>query len=452
MKSYIFIFGLISFCGLMASQANAQVLDGPLEQQQALPVARPAEAADPTSPNVLILPDEGATRGVIVTDRVHPEYQPQGMQVGTFRFMPDLTVDELYNDNIYATKNNPVDDWVTTFEPRLALRSDWSRHALNFMAASGDGVYADKTSENYNDFLLQADGRLDITRRTRLAGLLSYAGDHEERGSPDDITQQTHPVTFNVATAQGELFHEFNKLKLDVIYSNQDFQYNNGHTEQGAIVNDDVRDRDDNEVTGRIALQFTPGYDAYVQSSYNNRDYDDSHGVSNFGRVNSNSDGYNIYGGLHADVTGKLFGDIYAGYITQSYDDPIYKDYHGVGFGVNGYWNITGLTTLTANVGRDIEETIVPGASGYVETRARLNLDQELRRNVVLSGLVGYDNDDYQGADRTDHVWVAGGGLKYLVNQHVTLFGNYAYINRNSNQDFNDYTQNRYLVGIKAAL
>lgn len=431
------------------ADAMAQTMNGPLAQQQQLPDGRRKNSidnymSDNKDENVEILPDEGSAKGVIVTQRRHREYEPQGTRVGSFRFLPEISVEELFNDNIYATHNNEKDDFITIIKPRLALRSDWNRHALNFLAASGHGIYSDNTGENYDDYLVQTDGILEVLNNTRLAALASYSKNHEERGSPNDVATQNGPVTFFVRTLQGEFYHKFNRLKFNAIYSNQDFQYDNGQSVTGGFVDNGIRDRVDNEITGRIAYEVSPDYDVYLQSAYVNRDYN--------GRSNRDSQGYNVYGGVRADITGKLFGDIYAGYLHHDYDTAAYGDYDGMGFGVNGYWNPTGLTTFTLNIGRDMQETIVANSGGYMQTRVRLNVDHELRRNIMLSGVVGYNNDDYQNISREDDVWSAGAGIKYLLNSHFHLYADYNFISRDSNINANDYDQNRFLIGVRAAL
>lgn len=435
---------------LAAAPALAQSLtmDGPIQnqagqQQQDLDTAR-ASSPQALGSEVQILADESNARGQIVTERQRPEYLPQGTRVGSFRFLPEVAVEELFNDNIYATKNAKKSDSITIFRPKLALRSDWRNNALNFMVKSAHGIYADHNDENFNDYLLQADGRVDVTRNTRLAALASYAGLHEERGSPNDVGTQKDPVEFKVRTLQGEVFHRINRVKLDAIYSNQDFKYDDGQTTAGAKTDNAIRDRMDNEIVGRISYETTPTTDVFIQGGYIDHNYNN--------RSNRDSQGYSLYGGLRGDVTGKLFGDIYAGYIWQNYDSNAYKDYSGFGFGMNGYWNITSLTTITGNLGREVQETRIAGAASYVGTRAHLSLDHELRRNIILSANAGYDRDEYQGINRDDDIWTFGGGAKYLVNRHFQLYANYNYINRNSNLNGNDYTQNRFLVGVKAAL
>lgn len=449
MKSSTLRLFLMATVMAVAAPAFAQTMNGPISQQQELPEARRKWStdnymSDNKDENVEILPDEGAARGVIVTQRRHREYEPQGTRMGSFRFLPEISVEGMYNDNIYATSNNEESDFITIVKPRLALRSDWRRHALNFLAASGHGIYADNDGENYNDYLVQADGTLEVLRNTRLAALASYAKQHEERGSPNDATLQDSPVEFFVRTLQGEFAHRFNRLKFNVIYSNQDFEYENGRTVTGTFVdNGQLRDRTDNELTGRIAYEMSPDYDIYLQSGYVDRDY---------ARANRDSDGYNIYAGVRGDITGKLFGDIYAGYLHHEYDNPAFDEYDGMGFGVNGYWNVTSLTTLNVNVGRDIQETIDPAAGGFEQTRASLRLEHELRRNIILSAAAGYNFDDYEDITREDDVWMAGIGARYLMNNHLHFYANYNYLNRDSSSVGNDFDQNRILMGVRAAL
>ncbi|HRJ12326.1 MAG TPA: outer membrane beta-barrel protein, partial [Alphaproteobacteria bacterium] len=205
-----------------------------------------------------------------------------------------------------------------------------------------------------------------------------------------------------------------------------------------------LRDRLDNEITGRIAYELSPDYDVYLQGGYVNRDYNS--------RSNRDSDGYSVYGGVRGDITGKLFGDIYAGFLHHEYDNAAFGEYDGMGFGVNGYWNVTNLTTLNVNVGRDIQETIVAGAGGFEQTRFNMRLEHELRRNIILTAMGGYSYDDYEDIVREDDVWQAGLGARYLLNSHLHFFANYNYLNRDSNAVGNDYDQNRFLVGVRAAL
>src|SRR3546814_7236260 len=77
-----------------------------------------------------------------------------GVRLGGFLLLPDLTVAESFNSNIYATQNNPASDFITALSPKVDLRSDWGSHALNLHADSTLVRYTTHDSENYNDYTL----------------------------------------------------------------------------------------------------------------------------------------------------------------------------------------------------------------------------------------------------------------------------------------------------------
>ncbi len=81
------------------SIAVAQV-ENPLPQGSVpLPGAPTKGGGTPgNAPQVTVLP-----RGDTVATRARPEYDPLGIRAGSFLFFPQLSVDELYNDNIFAT-------------------------------------------------------------------------------------------------------------------------------------------------------------------------------------------------------------------------------------------------------------------------------------------------------------------------------------------------------------
>ncbi len=62
-----------------------------------------------------------------------------------------------------------------------------------------------------------------------------------------------------------------------------------------------------------------------------------------------------------------------------------------------------------------------------------LGVDYELRRNVVLSTVGGYENDKFVGQDRQDQVFSATTSLQYLLNRFSSVSLQYKYVNRASN-------------------
>lgn len=139
-------------------------------------------------------------RGATVAERPRPDYDPIGVRLGGFLLFPDLSVSESYNSNIFATDTNKRDDFITTIEPSLDLRSDWNNHALNFHADAPVVRHADETDENYTDYTLATNGRLDVARDLRLFGAAGYRVRHEERASPDN-QGGAEPTEYSVTAA-----------------------------------------------------------------------------------------------------------------------------------------------------------------------------------------------------------------------------------------------------------
>jgi hypothetical protein len=63
-------------------------------------------------------------------------------------------------------------------------------------------------------------------------------------------------------------------------------------------------------------------------------------------------------------------------------------------------------------------------------------------RNLLLNISASYENDSFQGITRTDNVFTAGAGVRYLINRNLFLGGSFTYYQRSSTLTGASYTQN----------
>ncbi len=88
-------------------------------------------------------------------------------------------------------------------------------------------------------------------------------------------------------------------------------------------------------------------------------------------------------------------------------------------------WSPSGLTTVTATVTREIEDAAQEGNAGYTFTGARVVLDHEYLRNVLLQVSAGAQRASFlQGGGQASDYSV-GGGVTWLVNRHMRLSATY---------------------------
>jgi len=366
-------------------------------------------------------------RGETVRNRARPEVDPLGVRLGGFTLFPQLGLQPMFNDNIFAEEDNEVSDFITIIRPRAALESNWGNHALNFEGRAAIGRYLDNDNEDYDDFRLSADGRYDITRNSYTIAGLSYLQDHIPRGSSEDVNGET-PTVYTSAGATAGYFQRFNRLGINFDGAFRRLEFDNVQSPTGPIDNSD-RDRDVVSIRGRVSYQLARRYEPFLGGGINYRDYDRD--VDDTG-VNRDSQGYDVIVGTRFDVTGVIFGEVFVGYLSQNFDDNAFQSIDDFQPGLELTWTPTGLTTFNALVARTVNDTIVSGASGILDTELSLRVDHELLRTLILTAQLSARNEDFQGIDRDDDVYEASFGAMYLMNRYLYLSMRYQYRQRES--------------------
>jgi hypothetical protein len=380
-------------------------------------------------------------------DRARPDFDPLGVRLGGFLLYPSFAVRQLYTSNVYATERGKIDDFLTIAEPSVDLRSNWNNHSLTLHADAAIGRYWQETDENFEDFNLSAAGRLDVTSMTQILGALSYRWLHEERGSPDDVGGRK-PTEYSLASASIGVQQRFNRFNFRVegIVDRYDFRDTPGF---GGKIDQDVRDRDHYFLKLRGGYEFTPLREVYFLANFNKRRYDQSRDNAGFER---DSAGFELAAGLRYDLTGVTFIDFFLGYSEQKYEDGRLKTARGPSGGLSLIWNVTGLTTVTGKISREIEETTIAGSSSYFSTKAEIRVDHELLRNLILTGFVAYQQDDFKGINREDDYLRVGLSGRYLFNRNLSAEVGYSYRTRESTVANGDFDENIIMLRLVGKL
>ncbi len=380
-----------------------------------------------------------AERGVPVTERPRPDYDPPRFRIGGLQLMPEMKMGVEYSDNIYAAGDNREGDTITTAKPRLQIRSDWSRHALGLDSGITAGVFASATDENYLDAHLAVDGRLDILRGTSLTASLDGQKLHEERGEPDADGAWKSPAEYYQGNAHLQVTRSSGKLTVSSGGHLSLFDYRSVDLLAGGTENLDSRDRTHSTIDGKLAYLLRPGVDAFVSASYHWRRYDLSEAARD-------SEGYRLGVGSGFDLGGVTSGEIFAGYMRQDYD--FRESIDGLWFGGSLLWNVTQLTSVQAGVRSSVKETTQSDSSGINAIDGNLRVDHELRRNLLVGGFVGYTHDDYSSVEITDEYLRLGSRLTYLINRHFRAELLYSHNDKSSSQADREYRENQVSLSL----
>ena len=385
-------------------------------------------------------------------------YDPRGVQLGSFKLFPTLELDEIYNDNIYAVPSTTgtTGSFIQQIKPTLDLRSDWSVHMLNAYAKAGLGFYSvDSAYNNFQDASVGTDGRYDIQRDWNVYGGASWNRRHEERGAPNTVTTAGLPVTvYNQSIANTGYFQKFNRFsaRLDGRLDNYNY-FNNGLGPANGVIPNSDRDRNEFREAARVGYEFAPGYEVWTRGSLNQRTYFqlDSSGL------NRSSWGWDLFGGITIDLGGITSIEAFAGYLQQTYASSNFANVSAPTFGLTGYWNPIRELLVKPFVRRTVEDSALTSSAAFISTSGGLDLDYHMRPNIRLTAHGDYAVADYLPAfgtpgNRYDQYWTFRAGAQYLFTENFYIGPTYQYITRNSNQPGSNYGQNVIMLRLGARM
>ncbi len=388
-------------------------------------------------------------RGETVTDRARPDFEAPGIRLGTFKLFPAVEAELMHDDNIFADNSNKNDDIIVVVAPELLLKADWSRADLELGTDLAIGRYTDFDNEDYDDWRIWGEGAAELGRG-QLTAELRHEDLHEERISTDD-RRGIKPTEYSVNAWSIGYRNPLGDFDLRADLGQRYLDFEDTQTANGFESNAD-RDRTENRLRARFGYSLSSGFQPFVRLSLTNIDYDSELDEDEFFR---SSDGYDIVVGTAIDLSGQTFGEVFVGYIERDYDDARFTTIDGPIFGAELTWNITGLTTTKLSASRLIKSTTIVDASGIFDTGAAFEIDHELLRNLILSGELSFNSQDFEGIDRTDDIF--GGRIEavYMLNRYLQLLLGFDILNRDSSPADNDvrvYDRQRYYFGVRGQL
>jgi len=364
-----------------------------------------------------------------------------------FRFNTAIAISEYYDDNIFSTRNNQEDDFITVLAPSVSLSSKLDKHGLNFKAGATLGRYEKNIREDYNDYYAGFDGHVDLAKNGRVFGGLQYNALHETRESADDVFG-LEPTKYSLLDGHLGLRHRFGDYTAQFGGTFQEYDYDDVLGNSGLINNDD-RDRFEYELGGRVIRNKSANTRYFAQAIFNDRDYGDQTDDAGFDR---DSDGLGLAGGIQFRPGRNIEAEALIGGQWQDYKDPSFTNVSTIDFGGRFSWKVSPTSSFGAVLDRRIQETTLSGASSYITTKTQLNFKHDLTPDMFLSTYANYMMNDYQGVSRIDDLIGLGAKTYYYFTPNLYSSVGYDFLHRDSDQAGEDFFNNRVFVRFGAQL
>jgi hypothetical protein len=401
----------------------------------------PAGAAPATDP-AQDLP-RTLVRRPVVDDK---PFDPTGIAAGAFRLRPAIEVSAGYDTNPARTSAGGGASDLAVVAPELQLNSNWSRHELTANLRGSFTTYGAQPSQDRPTFDGKVDGRIDVTRNTRvdLESRLLVATDNP--GSPNIQTGLARlPVLADVGGTVG-LGQRFNRLDVAVKGLIDRTSYQQSLFTDGTVGSNDDRNFDQLGTQLRAEYEVTPGVKPFVELDADRRRHDLTLDRSGFAR---DSDGRAARLGSTFELSRILTGQVAFGHLRRSYVDPRLPDLSGPTFDASLIWLASALTTVKLTAITTANETTLAGVSGAFTHEVGLEVDHAFRTWLELTLKLIGDRDDYVGSPRRDDRYIASTTLAYKLTREVWLKSELRREWQSSNIPGNDYQAYVAVVGVR---
>jgi hypothetical protein len=380
------------------------------------------------------LPDYEMSR-IPVGERVHPGYEPIGYRVGGVFFYPRLLAGIRFDSNVYASPTNPQSDLTFILSPQLTVKygrgtpgAQFNPSRFSYQIDLGADVYRFRKFDSENR--VDARGRIatnwDIAPDLQFDTAFEAARRHEERGDSSQPRNAAKPVPFNDLRGEGTLTKTWGRFGVALNAGVRNLTYEDVDSFGGEVIDQTQRDGTIVSTYIKPFYEFSPGYRAFARVRGNWREY------AATGTENRNSDGYEVHGGVEFAVTPLISGSVEAGYMSQTYENPLIQPVDGLSVKGELLWLATALITVRANAERAVAETITPGFGPRLDTLIGGQIEYELLRNVIVKGGASYKQEDFLDSPRKDDVTRWSAGIDYALNRHLRIGARYDFVSRDS--------------------
>jgi hypothetical protein len=382
--------------------------------------------------------------GVTVTSRLRPEYEYPGLRLGGFMFHSEVVESAGYESNVTATQPPHGSSFLDTAATVQAV-SDWGRDSLGAAVSVDNNLYFDEPRQSDTNWTASLGGSYDIGSDTIY---IAYAHLNLNQ-TPSDlgVPRLTYKAVFSKGT-------------ITPAIEVTNYSYDNG-TVQGQPYPQTYRNRVVIMPSTIASYEFDSLRSIVGVVRYSNAQYTDAQA----GTPTRNFNDVAVLGGINYDTGGLVRLRLLLGYETRLFESTQYKTIGAPIVEGSAIWTPTGLTTVTGTIARYIEESATENTVGYIESVLKVQVDHEFLPNVLFNASAAGVKDVYSQSEGQQTFFSVGGGVTWLLNNHMRLAARYDFSNRQSPGGSNSgggvsntqifagyYSDNRFLLQLRIGL
>jgi hypothetical protein len=379
-------------------------------------------------------------------------FVPIGMRLGSFLLFTEAEIGTILTDNVLATDTDTHSDVALEVAPDIRLESNWGRHFFSAQFVGDRSWYRDFEVEDDRIYQATLIGRLDVTRRTHLGLEAEKSMTQAGRNSVSLTDVAGNQIDLHEQHLTADADHTFNRLTLKLSGTVAEYDYDDEPETDPDLFGEsvvpflDIRDYREDELKLRGTYELSSKTGVFVEGEVIERDYKQP--ISSEG-LRRGSSGYALLSGMTFRMTGKLTGEISAGWGQQQSIEQSFSPIEG--FLLNGdiIWQPTPATKVEFIARSEIAETTLVDSFGAVDRYYELSLQQAFWRYLVLGTYVSYEIADYVDDPLVDQRLKEGFTAEYYFNPNFSIYGRYEHTDFFSTDEGSDFVENEVRLGVR---
>jgi hypothetical protein len=395
------------------------------------------------------VPGYGGEQGVTVQSRERPEFDPLGIRANTMIIRPLLTTSTGYDDNIFAGSSH-LGAWEIATRPSFLITRDNPASTIAMYLSADDVRYLGESSQDRTDATAILGSTINFGHDILTLGA-GYLARHEDRTALDALPSD-RPVAFSVANSRASFTTTFGPFTATPSIDLNRWHFDNT-TIQGVPVNEASRDRTTAQVGMTLKYTWMNAREVLLVTRVLDTHYDNP--VP--GTPTNNSASWQALLGVDYDGNTvwrfRMLGGVE---YRQSESTAIASQTTGIAE-AEITWQPSGMTTVRATAVRGIEDAAQTGLSNYTYDSARLSLDHEYLRNVLLNASATVREASFNQTGGQQFGFAFGAGATWLVNRNARISLTYDFTDvRNAHLPAGtvagDYTRGLTLLTLRLGL
>jgi len=387
------------------------------------------------------VPGYGTAPGVTVASRARPEFDPPGVRAGSFLLQPSLEQGFGYDDNVLGSDVVRRGSAYIGTHPSLLVNSDWSRDSLAGFLGADDLRYLDQPRQSETNWTASLGGALSVGR-DQLTVAAAHFSLHQPRTDLDALPSD-EPVAYQVNDLRAGYTIGLGRLSIMPGLAFSTYRYD-PTTIRGLPASQAYRDR--NVLQGSVTTRYelSPQRNLLLVTRVLGENYT----APQSGQPTRNSTGYQVLVGFGDDADSVWRYRVLFGWEMRAFRASEFSTHQAPIAELALIWSPSGMTTLTATVTRSIEDAAQEGIAGYTYSRARVVIDHEYLRNVLLQASASVQYANYLPAGGHAGSLSLGGGATWLINRHMRLSATYDFTDQHGSSSPTLQTTGNYTRSI----